>query len=231
MYSKPKCWNTDWAFWRRANCKGSVMPRFDVRDSESTWIRGGFLDSSGFVVDSSRFLIIFMQRIMRFIEILTYSTWIPGFWFGIRSGFQLAVYEIPVVTGPHLIDNSNLMQSNSGSTSGRSVRFESAANPQIIPPRKLMRGLNSKQRAMVMFNRHWCKQTVKALKYGTRIKPYKVFLKPSSQYVTQFEKTDLMATRCCFELRAKTRDQPINYQFLDNNTMKNYYPLPTFCSS
>ena len=50
-------------------------------------------------------------------------------------------------------------------------------------------------------------------------------------HVTQFEKTDLMATRCCFELRAKTRDQPINYRFLDNNTTKNYYPLPTFCSS
>ena len=53
----------------------------------------------------------------------------------------------------------------------------------------------------------------------------------STAYVTQFEKTDLMATWCCFELRAKTRDQPINYQFLDNNTTKNYYPLPTFCSS
>ena len=37
---------------------------------------------------------------MRFIEILTYSTWIPGFWFGIHAGFQLAVYEIPVVTDP-----------------------------------------------------------------------------------------------------------------------------------
>ena len=60
-------------------CEGSVTPRFDVQDSESTWIRGGFLDSSRFVVDSGRFLIIFMQRIMRFIEILTYSTWIPGF--------------------------------------------------------------------------------------------------------------------------------------------------------
>ena len=27
-----------------------------------------------------------------------------------------------------------------------------------------------------MFNRLWCKQTVKALKHGTQIQPYKVFL-------------------------------------------------------
>ena len=27
-------------------------------------------------------------------------------------------------------------------------------------------------------------------------------------------------TKCCFELWAKTRDQPINYQFLDNNATK-----------
>ena len=58
------------------------------------------------------------------------------------------------LSGEDVNDNSNLIQSSSGSTYGLSVRFESAANPQIIPPdeyRKLMRGLNSKQRAMVMF--------------------------------------------------------------------------------
>ena len=36
------------------------------------------------------------------------------------------------------------------------------------------------------------------------------------EIVTQFEKTDLIATRCCFELRAKTCDQPIIYQFLQH---------------
>jgi len=36
-----------------------------------------------------------------------------------------------------------------------SVKFESAAYPQVIPPdqyRKLMRGLNSKQRVMIMYH-------------------------------------------------------------------------------
>ena len=31
------------------------------------------------------------------------------------------------------------------------------------------------------------------------------------EYLTQFEKTNLMDTWCCFELQAKTSDQPINY--------------------
>ncbi len=51
-----------------------------------------------------------------------------------------------------LIDNANLLNS-SASNVGLSVRFESAANPQVIAPdeyRKLMRGLNTKQRAMIM---------------------------------------------------------------------------------
>ena len=39
-----------------------------------------------------------------------------------------------------------------------------------------MRGLNSKQRAMIMYHRHWCKQAVVAMKNGEHVKPYRVFL-------------------------------------------------------
>ena len=58
-----------------------------------------------------------------------------------------------------LQDNANLLISTS--TPSLHVRFESAANSQEIPPdeyRQLLRGLNVKQRAIVMFNRNWCKR-------------------------------------------------------------------------
>ena len=48
-----------------------------------------------------------------------------------------------------------------------------------IPPneyRQLMRGLNAKQRAIVMYNRDWCKRAVTALHNNSRIEPYRVFL-------------------------------------------------------
>ena len=78
-----------------------------------------------------------------------------------------------------LIDNANLVQGSTTGSGGLSVRYEGAANPAVIPPdeyRELMRGLNSKQRAMIMYHRRWCKQTVLAMKKGEHIKPYRVFL-------------------------------------------------------
>ena len=59
------------------------------------------------------------------------------------------------------------------------VRFKAAANREEIPPheyRGLIRGLNSKQREMVTYNRDWCKRTVVALRNNTLIEPYSVFL-------------------------------------------------------
>ena len=59
------------------------------------------------------------------------------------------------------------------------VRFEAAASKEAIPPdeyRQLMRGLNAKQRAIVMYNRDWCKRAVTALRNNSRIEPYRVFL-------------------------------------------------------
>ena len=57
--------------------------------------------------------------------------------------------------------------------------FESAANRGEISPdeyRKLMRGLNTKQRQIVMFHRNWCKKAVIALKQNKPIEPYHVFV-------------------------------------------------------
>ena len=59
------------------------------------------------------------------------------------------------------------------------VRFEAAASKEEIPPdeyRQLMRGLNAKQRAIVMYNRDKCKRAVTALHNNSRIEPYRVFL-------------------------------------------------------
>lgn len=58
-------------------------------------------------------------------------------------------------------------------------RFESAANKDIIPSdeyRSLMRGLNTKQKEIVMYHRKWCKETTIALKYAERVQPYQVFV-------------------------------------------------------
>ena len=92
---------------------------------------------------------------------------------------QQGTESLTEVSEQDLIDNANLLQSNARGASGLSYRFEAAANPQVIPPeeyRKLIRGLNSKQRAMIMFHRDWCKKAVHALKHGQQIEPYRVFL-------------------------------------------------------
>ena len=62
---------------------------------------------------------------------------------------------------------------------GLQARFESAANKEEIPAneyRQLLRGLNEKQRGIVMYHCNWCKKTVIALKNGEPIVPYRVFL-------------------------------------------------------
>uniref|UniRef100_A0A1X7VX18 ATP-dependent DNA helicase n=1 Tax=Amphimedon queenslandica TaxID=400682 RepID=A0A1X7VX18_AMPQE len=58
------------------------------------------------------------------------------------------------------------------------VHFKAAANKKDIPSheyRSLMRGLNSKQREMVMYNCDWCKRAVVALRNNARIEPYRMF--------------------------------------------------------
>ena len=71
--------------------------------------------------------------------------------------------------------NANLFTSH-GSVH---ARFEGTANKQEIPPeqyRAMLRGLNDKQRQIVMFHRAWCKKAVLALKQSKPIEPYHVFL-------------------------------------------------------
>ncbi len=84
---------------------------------------------------------------------------------------------LTAVSQQDLQDNANLL---APSTSGSlHVRFESAANKGEIPPdeyRTLLRGLNTRQRQIVMFHRNWCKKAVIALKQGKPIEPYRVFV-------------------------------------------------------
>ena len=81
------------------------------------------------------------------------------------------------VSDQDLVDNANLFTSSTTSTIH--TRYDSAANSQEIPPeeyRKLLRGLNTKQKQIVMFYRNWCKQAVVALKQDKPVEPYRVFV-------------------------------------------------------
>ena len=62
-------------------------------------------------------------------------------------------------------------------TSSLHVRYKGPASRGEIPPeeyRRLLRGLNTKQRQIVMFHRNWCKKAVIALKQGKPIEPYRI---------------------------------------------------------
>ena len=80
------------------------------------------------------------------------------------------------VSQEDLRDNANLLIST---TTNLQTRFESAANRHEIATdeyRRLLRELNVKQKAIVMFHRNWCKKAIIALKQGKSIEPYRVFL-------------------------------------------------------
>ena len=81
------------------------------------------------------------------------------------------------VSQEDLRDNAELMTTTT--TTNLHARFESASNAQEIAAdeyRHLLRKLNEKQRAMVMFHRSWYKKAVIALKQSKPIEPYRVFL-------------------------------------------------------
>ena len=83
-------------------------------------------------------------------------------------------------------DNAAILSNPAGSDSSSgngpadlAHRFESAASKEIIPAneyRSLMRGLNSKQKEIVMLPWKWCKEAVIALKHGRKVTPYQVFV-------------------------------------------------------
>ena len=86
--------------------------------------------------------------------------------------------QLTEVAPEDLQDHANVFESSSVSH-GLQARFESAANKEEIPAdeyRRLLRGLNEKQRGIVMYHRNWCKKTVIALRNGESIVPYRVFL-------------------------------------------------------
>ena len=75
-----------------------------------------------------------------------------------------------------LRNNAELM---TNTTTSLHARFEYASNSQEIAAdeyRMILRKLNDKQRAIVMYHRNWCKKAVLALKQGKPIEPYRVFL-------------------------------------------------------
>ena len=58
-------------------------------------------------------------------------------------------------------------------------RFTAETNRELLSPeeyRAAIRGLNNKQRQVVIFHRRWCKSAIIALKSGQQVNPYRVFL-------------------------------------------------------
>ena len=58
-------------------------------------------------------------------------------------------------------------------------RFTAETNRELLSPeeyRAAIRGLNRKQRQVIMFHRAWCKRAVIALKNGESVSPYHVFV-------------------------------------------------------
>ena len=81
-----------------------------------------------------------------------------------------------------MINESDNSRNDNNNRNELSHRFEAAARKGEIPPeeyRRLMRGLNEKQKQIVMYHRQWCKNSVLALKNGSKITPYHIFLSGS----------------------------------------------------
>ena len=74
--------------------------------------------------------------------------------------------------------NARLLQQQQHSTP-LTERFTAETSRDLLTPeeyRAAIRGLNSKQRQVVMFHREWCKSAITALRSGRPVKPYRVFL-------------------------------------------------------
>ena len=59
------------------------------------------------------------------------------------------------------------------------ARYTAEVEKNTMTPteyRNIMRGLNRKQRQIVMYNRRWCKNAIKAWKNNQEINPYRIFL-------------------------------------------------------
>ena len=86
------------------------------------------------------------------------------------------IEHLTEVSQQDLHDNEDILTSASISMH---VRFESAAHQQEFPPdqySQYLRELNDLQRSIVMFHRDWCRKAVLALKEGSLVEPYHVFL-------------------------------------------------------
>ncbi len=85
--------------------------------------------------------------------------------------------QLTEVSQQDLDENAGLLCNKEPSVRAH-ARYESAANKEVIPPeeyRTLMRELNSKQKAIVMYHRNWCEKAIVALRNNQPVKPYRVF--------------------------------------------------------
>ena len=76
--------------------------------------------------------------------------------------------------------NEAMMMGESGAQNRELVaRYNIEAEKTVMTPteyRDSMRGLNKKQKQIIMYNRKWCKNAVKAWKNNQEINPYRIFL-------------------------------------------------------
>ena len=73
--------------------------------------------------------------------------------------------------------NANLHQEHSNTPLLQ--HFAAELNRELMSPeeyRAALRGLNKKQRQVVMFHRAWCKKALVALRSGQQVEPYRIFL-------------------------------------------------------
>ena len=76
--------------------------------------------------------------------------------------------------------NEAMMMGESGAQNRELVaRYNIEAEKTVMTPteyRDIVRGLNKKQKQIIMYNRKWCKNAVKAWKNNQEINPYRIFL-------------------------------------------------------
>ena len=85
---------------------------------------------------------------------------------------------------PMLVDDLNANQAlfeGPASNENREItaRFDTEVEKSTLAPseyREMMRHLNNEQRQIIMYNRAWCKNAIKAWKNNQNIEPYRIFL-------------------------------------------------------
>ena len=89
------------------------------------------------------------------------------------------VIERPMANADLKANEMMILGSQAQENMGLLSRFDLEVNKAQMTSskyRELMRGLNKKQRQIVMYNRGWCKNAIQAWKENKHIPPYRIFL-------------------------------------------------------